>query len=211
MIPGSEAHLIARCRQGDAEAWDAFFDQHYAPTGRFLFQVSSEFTAEDIEELCQEVFLSVIKSISAFDGRSQIQTWICRIALNKARDFREKRNASKRGGGRVPVSLDQSHPEHGPAPDPASSAPGPDGQLIRTEQYALLQGALDQIGEPCREIIQLRYFADLSYQEIGEALRLNEKTVSSRLSKCLDRLEALVRPVLRGSSGPKEKSASFPV
>jgi RNA polymerase sigma factor (sigma-70 family) len=73
-----------------------------------------------------------------------------------------------------------------------------------------LHEALDRLGDPCREVIQLRYFADLSYDEIGRALRLNEKTVSSRLSKCLDRLETLVRPLLAGGK-VKERSAPFAV
>lgn len=57
----------------------------------------------------------------------------------------------------------------------------------------LIGQALVQLGGPCQEIIELRYFADLSYEEISRALHLNEKTVSSRLSKCLDKLEELVR------------------
>ena len=65
---------------------------------------------------------------------------------------------------------------------------------------------LDQLGDPCREIIELRYFGDLEYEEIGRALNLNPKTVSSRLSRCLDRLQEIVRPVLA-----REKSAPFSV
>ena len=73
------------------------------------------------------------------------------------------------------------------------------------EQAALVQRALDELGEPCREIVQLRYFGDLSYDEISRALKLNPKTVSSRLSKCLDRLEEITRKLFSG-----EKSAVFP-
>ena len=64
---------------------------------------------------------------------------------------------------------------------------------MNAEQVALVHQALDQLGEPCREIIELRYFGDLSYDEISRSLNLNPKTVSSRLSKCLDRLEAIAR------------------
>ena len=65
-----------------------------------------------------------------------------------------------------------------------------------------LRDALARLGGPCQEIIELRYFADLSYEEISRALRLNEKTVSSRLSKCLDKLEEIARPIFdAGKSG----------
>jgi hypothetical protein len=57
---------------------------------------------------------------------------------------------------------------------------------------ALVRAALDQLGEPCRELLELRYFGDLSYEELAQALNLHPKTVSSRLSKCLDRLGQIV-------------------
>ena len=89
--------------------------------------------------------------------------------------------------------------------DPPSPAPGADAVLMNAERMALLRQALDQLGNPCQEIIELRYFGDLSYEEIGQAMGLNLKTVSSRLSKCLDRLEEIVRTAFS-----REKSAVFP-
>lgn len=209
MNHSAEAELIARCRQGEADAWDQFFDLHYPATGRFLFQLSPDFSREDVEEICQEVFISVIKNLNTFHGGSQVQTWIFRIALNKARDFRERQNAAKRGGGQVPLSLNSEHPESGLTLDPASPAAGPDGHLLRSEQQEMLRAALDQLGNPCQEIIELRYFGELSYEEIARLLRLNEKTVSSRLSKCLDRLELIARPLF--TEGKRERPAQYSV
>src|SRR5881396_3002172 len=101
----AEAELLARCRRGEAEAWNALFDRHYAAAGRFVFQLGFDFTREDVEEICQEVFLTVIKSLHSFQGNSQFQTWLFRIAANKARDYRQKQHAAKRGGGQIPVPL----------------------------------------------------------------------------------------------------------
>ena len=189
----AEGALLARCRRGEADAWDELFDLHYAAAGRFIFQLASDFTREDAEEICQEVFLSVIKSLDAFHGESRFQTWLFRIAANKARDYREKRSAAKRGGGQAPLSLQAEDPETGLAPDPPGHAPGPDEFLMNAEQIAGVRAALDRLGDPCREIIELRYFGDLSYEELSATLNLNPKTVSSRLSKCLDRLEEIAR------------------
>ncbi|MFN3407610.1 MAG: RNA polymerase sigma factor [Limisphaerales bacterium] len=194
MTAAAEAALLARCRRGDAAAWDELFDRHYAPAMRFVFTLG-DFSPEDAEEICQEAFLAVIRHLGSFDGRSQFQTWLFRIAANKARDFREKQTAAKRGGGQATISLDVKHPETGRVPDPPSAQPGPDGELLRAEQAELLRAALARLGEPCREIIELRYFGDLSYEELAAALALNVKTVSSRLSKCLDRLEAIAKTV----------------
>ena len=201
----AEAGLLARCRRGEAAAWDELFDQHYAAAGRFIFQLGHDLTREDAEELCQEVFLSVIKNLDSFHGESQFQTWLFRIAANKTRDYRERRQAAKRGGGQTTVSLQAEDPESGLTIDPPATAPGPDSVLMSAEHAALVQQALDELGEPCREIVQLRYFGDLSYDEISHTLNLNPKTVSSRLSKCLDRLEEIGKKIISG-----EKSAVFP-
>lgn len=187
----AEAQLLARCRRGEAAAWDELFDRHYAAAGRFVFQLASDFSPEDVEEICQEVFLSVIRNLNSFQGESQFQTWLFRIATNKARDFREKRNAAKRGGGQLPLSLQAENAETGLTLDPPSATPTPDVELLNVERAELVRTALDQVGEPCRELIELRYFGDLSYDELSQELKLNPKTVSSRLSKCLDKLEGI--------------------
>ena len=201
----AEADLLARCRRSEAGAWDDLFDQHYAAAGRFVFQLGHDFSHEDVEEICQEVFLSVIQNLESFHGGSQFQTWLFRIAANKARDYRERRNAAKRGGGQTPLSLQAEDPESGLTLDPPGTAPAPDAMLMNAEQVALVHRALEQLGEPCREVIELRYFGDLSYDEISRSLNLNPKTVSSRLSKCLDRLEEITRKIFAGG-----KSAAFP-
>lgn len=194
-----ESELLARCRSGEAEAWDTLFDLHYLPASRFIFQLAPDFTREDIEEVCQEVFLTVIKNLHSFQGHSQFQTWLFRIAANKARDYRQRLRAVKRGGGLRPIPLHQDPKTDLPPPDPISPTPGPDVALLRAEAISLVGEALERLGGPCQEIIELRYFADLSYEEISAALELNPKTVSSRLSKCLDKLETVTRQLMAES------------
>lgn len=201
----TEGELIQRCRQGEPAAWDELFDRHYAATARFVFQLGHDFTWEDAEEICQEVFLSVIRNLDSFRGGSQFQTWVFRIAANRAMDYRQHRQAAKRGGRQTPISLQAEITDEGATIDPPSNAPGPDAVLMGAERAALLHRALDQLNEPCREIVELRYFGDLSYEEISALVNLNVKTVSSRLSKCLDRLEDIARIVFSGA-----KSASIP-
>lgn len=205
MDPGSESELVARCREGDSAAWDELFDRFYAATARFIFQLGRDLTREDVEEISQEVFLNVIKNLDSFRGGCQLQTWIFRIAANKTGDHRERQQAAKRGAGRIPLSLQAEDPDTGLTLDPASPLPSPDNVLLNAELAGLVHISLGQLGLPCREILELRYFADLSYEEISNALQLNPKTVSSRLSKCLDRLEIIARKIFAG-----EKSALFP-
>jgi len=203
MIQGmsDEAELIARCKRGEADAWDGLFDEHYAPAGRFIFQMSPDISREDAEEICQETFLAVVRNIGSFQQSSQFRTWLFRIATNKTRDHLERQQAAKRGGGRAPLSLNAEN-ESGQTLDPPDSSPGPDGALLSTERMALLRQSLDRLGDPCREIIELRYFGDLSYEEISAELDLNAKTVSSRLSKCLDQLEKIATSVFSPTKSP---------
>lgn len=189
---GDEKQLLARCLKGNSEAWDEIFDRHYVACARFIAPLSPSLTAEDVEEICQETFLTAIRSLATFKGQSQFQTWLFRIAANKARDFIERRRAQKRGGGETPVSLNAENLESGLTIDPPSQAPRPDEMLANREQFREVHAALVALGEPCRETIELRYFGDLSYEEIAAALEMNPKTVSSRLSKCLDKLQQLM-------------------
>jgi RNA polymerase sigma-70 factor, ECF subfamily len=200
MSSENEAHLLERCRRGDPAAWDELFDAHYSAAASFVHQLGYNFTIQDVEEISQETFLSVIRNLDSFKGGSQFQTWLFRIAANKARDYRERLNAAKRGGGHKTISLQEDDPETGLTIDPPSSLPGPDALTMNEERIAQVRAAVDQLGEPCREIIELRYFADLSYEDISAALDLNPKTVSSRLSKCLDRLEEIARPFFQGAN-----------
>jgi RNA polymerase sigma-70 factor, ECF subfamily len=193
MDPKDETVLIDRCRRGDADGWDQLFDEHYEAVGRFLIQLASDLTAEDVEELSQEVFLTAVQRLDKFRGESRLQTWLFRIAVNKTADWRTRRQAAKRGGGLVPLPLQTARTEGEPAVDPPSLDPSPDAAMASLEQCEALYRGLDKLERACRELIELRYFGDSSYEEIASALTLNPKTVSSRLSRCLDRLETILR------------------
>lgn len=196
----AERAMIARCQKGEEAAWDELFEHHYSATGRFVHQLSGDYNWEDCEEICQETFLSVVKNLVNFKGGSALQTWIFRIATNKARDYRTKQMAAKRGGGLTPLSLQAEDDEGNRLLDPPSPLPSPDDEMQRDEKWKLVSEALEQLGGPCQEILELRYFGDLQYSEISKALKLNEKTVSSRLSKCRDKLEIVLRRIFSRES-----------
>lgn len=186
-----DADLLQRCRKGDGDAWDALFDKYYPVAARFVFQLSADFCHEDTEEICQETFLAVVRNLGSFQGKSSFQTWLLRIAANKAMDFRGKSRADKRGGSFVHFSLDGASEQI----DLPSRGLGPDALLANAETGRLVRQSLDQLDDNCREIIELRYYGDLSYAEIADELQLNPKTVSSRLSKCLDRLSVIAKKI----------------
>jgi RNA polymerase sigma-70 factor (ECF subfamily) len=195
MDPHDEQLVIEQCRAGVAAAWDRFFDAHYAPTSRFLYQLIPDGTPEDVEEVCQDAFLAAIRNLGSFSGRSRVQTWLFRIAANKARDFRDRRLAVKRGSGRLPIPLDAEDPVTGRRPEAASPAGSPADRIAHEETMLEVRRSLDQLGGPCQEILELRYFGDFDYETIGSTLGLNPRTVSSRLSRCLGKLGDLLRQI----------------
>src|SRR6059058_1710855 len=145
----ADADLIARCRAGEADAWDALFDKYYPVAARFVFQLSADFNHEDTEEICQETFLAVVRNLGSFQGKSSFQTWLLRIAANKAMDFRGKSRAEKRGGSFVHFSLDG--PDEREQIDLPSRGPGPDALLANAETCRLVRQCLDQLDDDCRE------------------------------------------------------------
>ncbi len=195
MDPHEEQVVIEQCRAGVAAAWDRFFDAHYAPTSRFLFQLIPDGTPEDVEEVCQDAFLAAVRNLGSFSGRSRVQTWLFRIAANKARDFRDRRLAVKRGSGRLPVPLDAEDPVTGRRLEAASPGGSPADRVAQEETMLEVRRSLDQLGGPCQEILELRYFGDFDYDTIGSTLGLNPRTVSSRLSRCLGKLGELLRRI----------------
>ena len=189
----SERDLIARCRRGDSRAWEELFQRHYDAMGRFVFQLAPDFTREDVEEVCQDALVTVVRTLDGFRGASAFQTWLFRIAANKANDYREKTHAAKRGGGRVPLSLQAEDPVTGLTLDPPSEAPSPDESLLGAEQAAELHGALDRLGNPCRELIELRYFSEWSYEEIATELNLPVGTVKAQLFRAREFLYNILK------------------
>jgi DNA-directed RNA polymerase specialized sigma24 family protein len=89
------------------------------------------------EEICQETFLAVERNLGSFQGKSSFQTWLLRIAANKAMDFRGKSRAGKRGGSFVHFSLDGTD-EHEQI-DLPSRGPGPDALLANAETCRLVR------------------------------------------------------------------------
>ncbi|MCB1126833.1 MAG: RNA polymerase sigma factor [Verrucomicrobiae bacterium] len=191
----AEALLIQRCVRGDEAAWNEVFDTHYDAVFRFLYGQSSDFTTEDAEELSQEVFLAAIQNISAFQSRSGLQTWLFRIAMNRGRDLIAKRRALKRGSGQQTLPLDPAGGRRGgrtiPAL-PAAPTPDPAEQASLADDFEQLRTALDRLGGPCRDLIELHYFGEVPIRALCIEFEMSVKSMRARLRKCLKRLEELL-------------------
>ena len=181
LAPSQDAELIERCLQGDNAAWE----QAVARFRRRVFHIAYKFTGkhDEAEDLTQEIFLKVFRSLDKFNRDADLGTWLSSVARNYCID---RYRASKREREVVVedlLALDLA---------PASSG-NPYRQLEERDRRSLVRGALALLPPKLREAVVLRDLVGLSYQEMSEQLRLPEGTVKSRINRGREELAQLLR------------------
>ena len=182
--PGEIEALIQRCLHGDQLAWDAIVEQYR----RKVFNVAYKFVGrhEEAEDLTQDIFLKVFKSLGTFDRRANFQTWLISVSRNLCIDhYRSVRQERLTIDRRVdPNEL-----------TPASNEPGPIAAIEQQDRVALLREALAALPEPLRVAVLMRDLQELSYQEIAGRLGLPEGTVKSRINRGRTELARQIRRI----------------
>jgi RNA polymerase sigma-70 factor (ECF subfamily) len=184
--PDTIETLIQRCLQGDQLAWETIVRQHR----RKVFNVAYKFVGrhEEAEDLTQDIFLKVFKSLDTFDRRANFQTWLVSVSRNLCidhyRSIRKEREAIDRE-----VDTDQLAP--------ASTGQDQVTALEQRDRVVLLREALRSLPESLRTAVLMRDIHELSYQEIADKLGLPEGTVKSRINRGRTELARQIRK-LRG-------------
>lgn len=157
----------------DPDALGLLFDLYFERVWAFMRRsVDDVATAED---LTQEVFLGVHRSVERLDPRRELAPWIFSIAANKLRD-----HWRRTGRSRVATSLDD---DENPV---VAVAPQED---LNPEDYSgALQRAVSILPADAREIVELRVFQELSYEQIGECLDLSPQAARKRFSRAIQAL-----------------------
>ena len=119
---------------------------------------------EDARDVAQTVFLKAFEHLADYDPKYRFYSWIYRIALN------ESINVISRRSRHEPISGEEIDERR-----------GADDELASEQVGHRVQGALMAIKPEYREVLVLKHFLDLSYEDIGQVLQLPEKTVKSRL------------------------------
>jgi RNA polymerase sigma-70 factor (ECF subfamily) len=164
--------LIERCLAGDQHAWEQIVRLHW----RKVFNVAYKFVGkhDEAEDLTQDIFLKIFKSLSSFDRRANFQTWLISVSRNLCidhyRSVRKERETIDRDvdpGDLMPVSAEVS----------------PYAQLEHRDRVAMLREAMTALPETLRTAVLLRDIQELTYQEIADRLTLPEGTVKSRINR----------------------------
>lgn len=183
----SESELAERCAAGDGQACQELVHSHQRMVYHLALQLLGN--PEDARDLCQDVFLTVFRSIRRFRGDSALQTWIYRIAVNQARNQQRWWRRRKRSDQ---VSLDAVLID-----PPAPAAASPERALDRKELRRRLWQALRRLPFEQRSAIVLRELHGMRYAEIAFSLGVSTAAVKSRLARARRTLRADLRHVHR--------------
>src|ERR1700757_4513333 len=157
--PAALEALIQRCLQGDEAAWEAIVRQHW----RKVFNVAYKFVGKhaEAEDLTQDIFLKVFKSLDTFDRRANFQTWLISVSRNLCIDhYRSVRKERETIDRQVDAS-DLT---------PAAPDAGPIAALEQRDRVTLLRQALAKLPESLRTAVVLRDLQELSYRKIADRL-----------------------------------------
>lgn len=180
--PAPSDELIERCLQGDQLAWEAIVRQHW----RKVFNVAYKFVGkhDEAEDLAQDIFLKIFKSLGTFDRRANFQTWLISVSRNLCidhyRSVRKERETIDRDVDPGDLS-------------PTSHEVSPYAALEQRDRVVLLREALEKLPETLKTAVLLRDIQELSYQEIATELRLPEGTVKSRINRGRTELARQIR------------------
>jgi RNA polymerase sigma-70 factor (ECF subfamily) len=173
--------LIARCRQGDALAWEALVRGYQ---GRILGLARHYLRdPEEARDVAQEIFIRVYERLDSFQGGERFVPWMLSLARNCCID-RLRRIKVRTPDHAVPV---EDNPQI-PSPGPTAEKEAQTGEL-----HALLYSALDKMTETNREIILLKEIQGLKIEEIATMLSVPVGTVKSRSNRARNELARRIR------------------
>ncbi len=175
-----ETRLVRRLRDREERAFREMVDEYGDRVFNLTYRMLG--SREEAEDLAQEVFITVFKSIDTFRGDSKFSTWLYRITANHCKN-RIKYLARRHERGKAELDERAEGAADGPSLASPRPSPRPDLQMEGAEMERVLQEAIAELEEEQRILVILRDVEDLSYEEICAITELPEGTVKSRLHR----------------------------
>lgn len=169
--------LVGRVADGDEVALQTLLRRYERPLSSFIFRHTG---GRDVEDLYQETWLRVVRQAQRFDPARRFSTWLFQITVNLCRDWHRRRP-----------------PATQPTAQPLPEAGEPSSELGRVEAGLDARRLLAVLPEAQREVLLLRYYHDLSEEQMAQILDCPRGTVKSRLHNALERLTRFVREETR--------------
>ena len=174
MREAGDNELVRASLDGDRRAFAELLRRYERPVYNVALRMLR--SPDEAQDVAQTTFLKAFENLATYDPSHKFYSWIYRIAIN------ESINAMRRAG-RESDPLDEHF---------ISSGPGPDEIVAAQQTDDGIQAAIGALTPEYRAVIVLKYFVECSYQDIGQILGLEEKTVKSRLFTARQRLKDLL-------------------
>jgi RNA polymerase sigma factor (sigma-70 family) len=173
--PSSDSQLLSAAKKGDQAAFGALFERH----SKKIFHSTLRITRnrEDAEDALQDCFLSGLLHLNSFDGRSQLSTWLTRIAINAAL-MKLRRNRYSR---EVPVEFVDEEGKERPRFQFIDGAPNPEDSFGERERTRLLLTALAELRPRVRAAIEICQLQECSVRETARKLGISTAAAKGRL------------------------------
>jgi len=170
-----DRRLVDAILAGDSDAFRVLVERESASVYRTCYRILSNLT--DAEDAAQETFVTAYRAIAGYRGNGTFGAWIGRIAT---------RHAYRKLGTRRKATIEPIDDTFDVAAPTAGSDPL--GLALGAERDELVRAAVARLGEPYREVVALRFFGELSLNEIAEATERPLGTVKTHLHRGLERL-----------------------
>lgn len=192
-VPGitEPTEAIARARAGDAEAWGQLY-REYAPA-IFRFCRRAMPTREDAEDATMEIFMKLKGKLGQYDATRSFSAWLYKVAANHCWDILRRRKIRQDKETEDVESVPLEHPE-----------PSQLEKLIEQRSSNEVRKALEKMGARARMALVMRYYSDMSYDEIADALGVRRAFVGVVLLRARHEL----RQALEGNSALAAGGAS---
>ena len=176
-LVADDQRLIALALDGDHTAFEHLFNRYREAIRQLLVQRAG--SESDADDLLQETFIKVYLHLDRYKADYTFGQWLYTIARNTFIDFVRRRQDD--------LSIDERFSA------PPSPAPTPEESVIRLQQRAQIEHYLDALTPRYRQLIQMRFFEEYSYEEIAEKLQLPMGTVKTQIHRARERMCDLIR------------------
>ncbi len=184
--------LVARILAGDRDRFTDLMKRYEKRIVNYVYRITHRY--EDAHDLAQEIFVKVYMALDRYDPRFQFSTWVFRIAQNSAIDAIRKKSLPE-----VSLTVQSDDGEEGREREFADKGISPYRELKNKQLSSAIDVAVEKLPVDYRELIQLRHFAELSYEEIAEMKKLPLGTVKNKLFRARNllksELESFLEPV----------------
>ena len=161
---------LDKARHGDKAAFGQLIEAYQGPVYNLAYRMLNN--SGEAEEAAQEAFIRAYTRLESYNPAHKFSTWMLSITSNYCIDLIRKRRA-------LLLSIDEPLPAH-PALQSEKSK-GPESQMVTNEQQEMVQGLLQELPEDYRQAVVLRYWYEMSYDEIAEVMNTTVSAIKSRL------------------------------